>query len=180
MSSPFIAEIRIFAGNFAPFGWATCDGQLVAISQNTALFSILGTNYGGNGTSTFGLPNLRGSAPLGNGRLQGGSQYVLGEVGGSANVTLLQTEMPSHTHALTGDGSTSAFGTPSSSVVFGASKGARPGVVDVYGPADANNPAQMAAGSIGPVGNTFPHDNMQPYLALTFIIALQGVFPSRN
>jgi len=177
MSDPFVAEIRIFPFNFPPKGWAFCNGQILPISQNTALFSLLGTVYGGDGKSTFALPNMQGSAPIHTGSDQPGpglSTYDLGQMGGSQYVTLLQTEIPSHNHfvkAYTGDpadtrtpGPTVSFGTPS------------PG--NLYDPTNAQL-SNMALQAVSITGGSQPHNNMQPYLTLNFNIALQGIFPQR-
>jgi len=173
MSNPFVAEIRIFAGNFAPTGWALCNGQLMPISQNTALFSLLGTTYGGDGKSNFALPNLQGSAPLQAGQGPGLSLRDLGETGGEQDVTLLNTEMPAHTHSAQG---ASPGGQPRPGGNTWAS-GQR-GFGNLYAPTSASNvPMNPFAMSIA--GGNLPHNNMPPYLALTFIIALQGVFPAR-
>ena len=170
MSDPFVAEIRIFGFNFAPRGWAFCNGHLVAISQNTALFSLLGTYYGGDGRTTFGLPNLQGSAPIQWGQGPGLSLYDLGEVGGSQTVTLIQTEMPAHNHNMSAMSDNSEFNTPQNLV-----PGAAP--VNVYGTGAA---AMMASQSTSLVGGSQPHNNMQPYLTLNFCIAMQGIFPPRG
>jgi microcystin-dependent protein len=172
--SPFIAEIKLFAGNFAPRDYAMCNGQLLPISQNQALFSLIGTMYGGNGTTTFGLPDLRGRVPIHQGQGPGLTNRVLGEMGGSETVTLTANELPPHTHNLqanTGPGTSVA---PVNGAVLAAST-ARD---KVYGTAVPN--AVMSAQSIGPAGSGLPHANMQPYLAVNFIIAIQGIFPSRN
>jgi len=174
MSSPFVAEIRIFAGNFAPAGWATCDGQLLPISQNTALFSLLGTTYGGDGKSTFGLPNMQGSAPLQQGQGPGLSQYFLGQTGGEQFVTLLQTEMPSHQHAVQGGGA-GAQSIPTGNTWSSGAKG----FGNLYSASSANN-VQMSPLAMSITGSSLPHNNMMPYLCLTFIIAMQGVFPPRS
>jgi microcystin-dependent protein len=176
MSDQFVAEIRIFAGNFAPSGWALCNGQLLPISQNTALFSLLGTNYGGDGTSNFALPNLQGSAPVNQGQGAGLSQYFVGEAGGVQSVTLLQSEMPAHSHipqAVTG-----ADGDQVSPVnhVWSKARYGRQGA-SMY---SAAGPQQMGPGAIPIVGGSQPHNNLMPYLTLNFIIALQGIFPPRN
>jgi microcystin-dependent protein len=171
---PFVAEIRIFAGNFAPGGWAFCNGQLLPISQNTALFSLLGTYYGGNGQSTFGLPNLQGSAPIGEGQGPGLTPRSLGEIGGAPTVTLMGSQIPAHTHApnaVTGGGNT----TSPASAVWASQAGRTP--PPAY--ASAAN-VQLGAGAIGPAGNGQPHNNMPPFLTLNFIIALQGVYPPRS
>jgi microcystin-dependent protein len=173
MSNPFVAEIRIFAGNFAPVGWALCDGQLMAISQNTALFSLLGTTYGGDGKSNFALPNLQGSAPMHFGQGPGLSLRDLGEVGGEQSVTLLQTEMPSHTHSAQGDsGSTQA--SPKNNIW---ASGQKLGGGNNYAPSGSN--VQMNPFALSVAGGNQPHNNLMPFLGLTFIIALAGVFPPR-
>jgi microcystin-dependent protein len=174
MANPFLAEIRIFAGNFAPTGWATCDGQLLPISQNTALFSLLGTTYGGDGKSTFALPNLQGSAPMQQGQGPGLSLRDLGETGGEQTVTLLQTEMPAHSHGV------QASTTPDqTNPTNNAWASGQKGFGNVYAPSGANN-VQMNPLAMSTTGGNLPHNNMPPYLCLTFIIALQGVFPSRS
>jgi microcystin-dependent protein len=176
MSDQFISEIRIFAGNFAPTGWAFCAGQLMPISQNTALFSLLGTNYGGDGKSTFGLPNLQGSAPLGPGQGPGLSLRDLGEIGGEQTVTLLNTEIPAHSH--TAQASTSGGTGSPTGAAWGESKlGKTP--LATYAASGANN-VPMSPQGLSPVGGSLPHNNMPPYLCLTFIIALQGIFPARS
>src|SRR5437016_4586119 len=174
MSNPFLAEIRIFTGNFAPKGWALCDGQLMAISQNTALFSLLGTTYGGNGTSNFALPNLQGCVPIHAGQGPGLTDRVLGEVGGSPTVTLLTTDVPQHTHTYTaGSGSrgnvTAITGNVNSDAAF---------QTNIYGP--ATDGTLLSPNMLTPLPASQPHENMQPYLALNFIIALNGIFPARN
>jgi microcystin-dependent protein len=178
MATPFLGQIQIVGFNFAPTGWATCDGQLLPISQNTALFAILGTTYGGDGQQTFALPNLRERTPLGAGQGPGLSFYDLGQADGSENVTLLAGQMPAHTHGLVGDGGVSGSGTPAGSEVFGVTKGAKPGAVNVYGP--AANTAAMDSSALSAVGGSQPHNNRQPYLGVLFIIAMQGIFPARN
>ena len=173
MSNPFLAEIRIFTGNFAPKGWALCDGQLMPISQNTALFSLLGTTYGGNGTSNFALPNLQGCAPMQAGQGPGLSLRDLGETGGEQAVTLLQTEMPAHSH------NAQATGTPNSNdPANNAWASGQKGFGAVYAP--PGNNVQMNPLALSIAGGNQPHNNMPPFLGLTFIIALQGVFPPRS
>ena len=168
MSDPFVAEIRIFPYNFAPKGWAWCNGQILPISQNTALFSLLGTTYGGDGKSTFALPDMQGNAPMHPGQGQGLSQRFLGEMSGSDNVTLLQTEMPAHTHAMQ----------TSNDDPNNIQPGTRyTGRTTIYGP--VANAGLMALQAIGISGGSLPHNNMQPFLTLNFNIALQGVFPAR-
>lgn len=173
MSNPFLAEIRIFTAGFAPKGWAQCDGQLMPISQNTALFSLLGTTYGGNGTSNFALPNLQGCAPMQAGQGPGLSLRDLGETAGEQTVTLLQTEMPAHSHGA------QATGTPNSNDptnnVWGSGQ---KGFGNVYAP--PGNNVQMNPFALSIAGGSQPHNNMQPFLGLMFIIALQGVFPARS
>ena len=176
MADQFISEIRIFAGNFAPTGWAFCDGQLLPISQNTALFSLLGTNYGGNGTTNFGLPNLQGSAPLGAGQGPGLSLRDLGAVGGEQNVTLLESQMPAHSH--TAQASTSGGTDSPTGAAWGESKlGKTP--LAAYAASGPNN-VPMSPQGLALAGGSLPHNNMPPYLCLTFIIALQGIFPPRG
>lgn len=175
MSSPFVGEIRMFGFNFAPTGWAFCNGQLLPISQNTALFSLLGTYYGGDGKSTFALPDLQGSAPLGQGQGPGLSDYVIGQQGGAANVTLIQTEMPAHNHQTQGI-SGSDQTAPNPQDTWGSLAGRNPPPLYASGAANV----QMGPFAIGITGSSFPHNNYQPLLVLNFCIALQGVFPARG
>lgn len=171
---PFVAEIRIFAGNFAPTGWALCNGQLMPISQNTALFSLLGTTYGGDGKSNFALPNLQGSAPMQQGQGPGLSLRDLGETGGEQNVTLLETEIPAHNHTVVGSSGSAGQSSPAGNAWASAPFG-RPSIYAVSG---ANVQMNPSAASL--TGGNLPHNNMMPYLGLNFIIALQGVFPPRS
>jgi microcystin-dependent protein len=173
MSSPFVAEIKIFAGNFAPTGYAMCDGQLMPISQNTALFSLLGTFYGGDGKSTFALPDLQDSAPLGQGDGAGLSQRFLGEQSGVPTVTLLQSEIPVHNHFIQGSTENATLKEPAPPRMISRSKAGT-----IY---QSTNTKQvlMNLQTLSVSGSSFPHNNLQPFLALTFIIALQGVFPPR-
>ena len=173
MSDPFVAEIRIFPFNFAPKGWAFCDGQLLPISQNTALFSLLGTTYGGDGKSTFALPDLEGSAPMQPGQGQGLSLRDLGQIGGAESVTLLVSEMPVHTHNVATAATLANVNAPTPEVVLGRSNGGNAYL------ASAGGIVQMAPQELSPAGGSLPHNNMQPYLTLSFCIALQGVFPPR-
>ena len=175
MADPFVAEIRIFPFNFAPKGWAWCDGQLLPLSQNTALFSLLGTTYGGNGKSNFALPNLQGSAPMHPGQGPGLSLHDLGEVGGTETVTLLESEMPLHSHTLRGNFNTADVNDPSPARSLAAS-----GTGFLYQSNTSANLVQMAPQALTPAGSSFPHNNMQPYLTYYFNIALQGVFPPRG
>lgn len=176
MADPFVAEIRIFAGNFAPSGWALCNGQLIPIQQNTALFSLLGTTYGGDGRTNFALPNLQGSAPLNAGQGPGLSLRDLGESGGEQNVTLLETEMPAHSHTVQCSSGPSNSASPANQN-FGSGGGR--GRPPAYSPSSASN-VSMSPLAVSITGGSLPHNNMPPYLCLTFIIALQGVFPART
>lgn len=170
---PFVAEVRIFPFNFAPKGWAFCDGQLLPLSQNTALFSLLGTMYGGNGKSNFALPNIQGNVVVGPGQGPGLSLYDIGETGGSQTVSLLESEMPFHNHGAMGDsGSGSQTNPVGNSVSQG---GGRSGQAYQNG-----SPALGPFQALAPAGGDQPHNNMQPYLTLNFCIALQGVFPPRT
>ena len=175
MASPFVAEIRIFAGNFAPKGWAFCNGQLLPISQNTALFSLLGTTYGGDGRSNFGLPNLQGSVPLQAGQGPGLSLRDLGETGGETAVTLLTTELPAHSHSLSASSAAGDAGTPAANALAEAKK--QKFGVNAYASGAGTSPLGP---TLNPNGGNQAHNNMPPYLVLTFIIALQGVFPPRS
>jgi microcystin-dependent protein len=174
MSNPFVGEIRIFAGNFAPTGWAFCNGQLMPISQNTALFSLLGTTYGGDGKSTFALPNLQGRAPMHPGQGAGLTERFLGEEGGSSTVNLLTSEIPAHTHAVSGRDVSGGLPSPTSNV-WGPLPGRTP--PNTY--SNAAPDTAMAPLALGLAGGSQPHDNMSPFLTLTFIVALQGIFPQR-
>lgn len=171
MAEPFLAEIRIFGFNFAPSGWASCDGQILAISQNTALFSLLGTTYGGNGTSNFALPNLQGSFAVGQGQGPGLNFYAEGQTGGEATHTLSLFELPGHTHALNATASATT-GDPTGASLANVASGAYayriPGVT-----------AAMATQALAATGGGQPHNNLQPYLGMLFCIAMQGIFPSR-
>ena len=173
MADPFVAEIRIFPFNFAPHGWAWCDGQLMPLSQNTALFSLLGTTYGGNGKSNFALPDLQGRAPMHPGQGPGLSLHDLGETGGSETVSLLESEIPAHTHPLRAD-------TQDPGDNFGPSPMMTMGRANVYQSTTNSNLVTMAAEMLAPAGGDQPHNNMQPYLTFYFCIALQGVFPPRT
>lgn len=175
MADPFVAEIRIFPFNFAPKGWAFCDGQILPISQNTALFSLLGTVYGGDGKSTFALPDLQGSVAMHPGQGQGLSLRDLGEIGGAETVTLLVTEMPFHTHTLQAFNQLGDQFGPNANGTFTL---ARSGGGAVYN-TTVSNLVTMAPQALSPAGGSLPHNNMQPYLTLNYCIALQGVFPAR-
>jgi len=171
MADPFVAEIRIFPFNFAPKGWAWCDGQLLPLSQNTALFSLLGTTYGGDGKSTFALPDLQGRAPMHPGQGPGLSLHDLGETGGSETVTLLESEIPAHSHSVSASVSDGTSQTP-------ADEKLATGVgIGQYAP--AANFVPLSPTALTPAGGDQPHNNLMPYLTFYFSIALQGVFPAR-
>lgn len=175
MSQPFLAEIRMVGFNFAPRGWATCNGQLMPLSQNTALFSLLGTTYGGDGKSNFALPNLQDSTPISWGNGAGLTPRQIGESGGSSTVTLQTTEMAQHQHnmmAYTGDAGDSRSPGPTKSLALTS-----PG--NLYNPS-VSGVGQMNAQALGVTGQSLPHNNMMPYLTVLIIIALQGVFPQRS
>ena len=169
MADPFVAEIRMLPSTFAPLGWALCDGQLMPVTQNTALFSLLGSRFGGNGETTFALPDLRGAAPLHPGQGAGLSPRALGETGGADAITLTEPEMPVHTHAWQ---ATAALGDSSDP----ANRYLGRGETIYVAPAKV---ATMAAQTISVAGGSLPHNNMMPYLVLNFCIALQGVYPAR-
>ena len=170
MADPFVAEIRIFPFNFAPKGWAFCDGQILPLSQNTALFSLLGTTYGGDGKSNFALPDLQGRAPMHPGQGPGLSLHDLGETGGSETVTLLESEIPAHAHVVR-----ASLDDDDSTIAGDRSYGQ---LTTAYIP--VANLVGMSDQSLAPAGGDQPHNNMQPYLTLNFCIALQGVFPPRT
>jgi microcystin-dependent protein len=179
MSQPYLGEIRIFGGNFAPRGNAMCNGQLLAISQNTALFSILGTTYGGNGTTNFALPDLRGRVPIHMGQGPGLSNYVLGQQDGSEAVTLNTTQIPSHTHTATAHCHSEAGNSKDpTSNVWSKDAGVSSAVFSTSSPDGTMNSAAVTVDNSG--GGNQPHPNIQPYLTVNFIIALEGIFPSRN
>jgi microcystin-dependent protein len=171
---PFVAEIRIVGFNFAPTGWAQCNGQLMPLSQNTALFSLLGTFYGGDGKSTFALPNLQGNTAMHPGQGPGLSQRFLGEQGGEEFVTLLESEMPAHNHQIMASGSNSTTGIPSADAALARAVGGFG-----YQNAPFDPTTQMAFQTLTPAGGSLPHNNLMPYLVMNYVIALQGVFPPR-
>lgn len=178
MTSPFLAEIRIFPFNFAPVGWAFCDGQILPLSQNTALFALLGTTYGGDGKSNFALPNMQGNAPMFYGQGPGLSLHDIGETGGSDAVTLLESEIPSHTHALMATPQLANVDAPGPTVTLARSGS---GAGFIYKTPASNPPqTQLSDNTIAPAGGDQPHNNLMPYLTLNFCIALQGVFPPRS
>jgi|SRR5712664_988522 len=174
MADPFVAEIRIFPFYFAPKGWASCNGQILPISQNTALFSLLGTTYGGDGKSNFALPNMQGNAPMHPGQGPGLSLHDLGETGGSETVTLLQSEIPAHSHNVTASLVDATARSPGGQWVAS-------GVgINMYAPASGAPLVQLNPSAVTPAGGDQPHNNMMPYLTLNFCIALQGVYPPRT
>ncbi len=176
MANPFVAEIRIFPFNFPPKGWAFCDGQILTLSQNTALFSLLGTTYGGDGKSNFALPNLQGCAPMHPGQGPGLSLHDLGETGGSDTVTLLESEIPLHSHAL------NAYTAIGNRLTPGGNSISRESGAKTFSPSLPTPPPviQMASNSLAPAGGDQPHNNLMPYLTLNFCIAMQGVYPPRT
>ena len=165
MAQPYVGEIRIFAGNFAPAGWMFCEGQLLPISENETLFQLIGTTYGGDGQSTFALPDLRGRLPL-----HQGNGFILAETGGAEQITLTVNQVPAHSHPLLGSGVSGVQASPSGSLLATST------VITPYAPETAN--AAMAPTAIGVVGGSQPHNNFQPYLCVDFIISLFGIFPS--
>lgn len=172
MSEPFVGEIRMFAGNFAPRGWAFCDGQLLAVSQNDALFSLLGTAYGGDGRTTFGLPDCRGRIPIHAGQGPGLSSRRLGEKGGTETVTLTTNQIPAHTHGPLQAANQSSTGQQPAGQLLGDPQG------NLY---DSGTPvAGFNAAAVSSVGGSQGHTNMMPYLCVNFIIALFGIYPSRH
>lgn len=169
MASPFLGQISLFGFNFAPRGWAFCQGQILSIAQNTALFSLLGTMYGGNGQTTFGLPDLRGRVPVGQGQGPGLPSVTIGEVSGEVAHTLITTEIPAHNHALNAFSTTGTETVPANGVP-----------ANTQGSVNATANTAFAAPTVGITGGSQPHNNMQPYLGLNFSIAIEGIFPSRN
>jgi microcystin-dependent protein len=175
----YIGQVILFAGNFAPRGWAFCQGQLLSIQTNTALFSILGTTYGGNGQTNFALPDLRGRVAVGQGQGPGLSNWVLGESTGVENVSLVVTEMPAHSHLVQVSAGAADTGTASNNYLANANAqfGADPIPVNTY---NGGTGATLAVNTIGPAGGSQPHENIQPSLCINYIICLEGIFPSRN
>ena len=170
MSTPYVGEIRLFAGNFAPVGWALCDGSLLSTSQYQALFSLLGTTYGGDGQSNFALPDLRGRVPIHPGSGAGGT-YVLGGVGGTETVTLTPPQLPPHTHAAAGTAADATLDAPGGAVWAAGAQ------IKQFAPA-VGTPLPMASAAVAPAGDSQPHSNMAPFTAINFIISLLGVFPT--
>lgn len=173
MADPFIGEIRMFGGNFAPLGWAFCNGQLLSIPDNDALFALIGTTYGGDGVSNFALPDLRGRVPIHMGAGPGLSPRVLGASAGTETETLITNQLPVHDHVFVGTSSAASANGPQNALV------ASPGSIDLYRPATVPNQA-LAPNAIGLTGGSQPHDNIQPYQCISFIIALEGIFPTQG
>jgi microcystin-dependent protein len=176
MTQPFLGEVQVFAFNYAPYGWSLCNGQIMPVQQNTALFSLLGTTYGGNGSSTFGLPNLQGQAACSTGQGPGLQNYDLGEIFGQENVTLAQSEMPMHNHTA------HVYNQPTAANRFGSpGSGYALDIPANFGPFTSTNTVggSFPGTMIMPNSGGQPHSNQQPYLALNFCIALSGVFPQR-
>jgi microcystin-dependent protein len=165
MAQPYVGEIRMFAGNFAPVGWMFCEGQLLPISENETLFQLIGTTYGGDGESTFALPDLRGRIPI-----HQGNGFILAETGGAEEITLTVQQIPAHSHPILASANNATQTTPNTNVL------ATPTVPDIYRGSAASSP--MAPQIVGPVGGSQPHTNFQPYLCINFIISLFGIFPS--
>jgi len=165
MSDPFLGEVRMFGFNFPPRGWAACNGQLMPINQNQALFSLLGTTYGGNGQVTFGLPDLRGRVPF-----HFGGGFVQGQTGGEENHTLITAEMPSHTHSVSANANSANQSSPASGYSANSGRG-------LFAPTSTGT---MAPAAVGNAGSNQPHSNLSPFLVVNFCIAVQGIFPSRN
>jgi len=172
MSSPYIGEIRIFAGNFAPYGWSFCNGALLAISDYDALFNLIGTTYGGDGQTTFALPNLQSRIPIHAGT-GGGSSYTLGQIGGTETVTLITSQIPAHSHVPLAN-------TAGNSPAPANNVWAQPGNTTLTQYSNAAPSATMAANALGAAGGSQPHDNLMPFLAVNFIISLYGVYPSQS
>jgi microcystin-dependent protein len=182
MSTPYLGQIQAFGFNFAPVGWQQCNGQILPINQYTALFALLGTNYGGNGTSTFGLPDLRGRASISQGQGLGLSDYVIGENGGTENVTLLTTQMPQHNHLVNVNSGNAGAPTASGNFLATAAvpRGGSGTAPDIYASAASAGITLNAAGAVTSAGGSQPHPNLGPYLTVNFCIAMTGIFPSRS
>lgn len=170
MSEPFIGEIRLFAGNFAPLGWAFCQGQTLAIADNETLFNLIGTTYGGDGVQTFNLPNLSSRAPVHQGILPGGGPYIIGQLAGVEQVTLITQQLAAHNHIASCQSANGASGTPSNGFLGGSSTALYQGAPN----------ANMNPAAISPIGGNLPHENRPPFVAVSFIISLFGIFPSQN
>ncbi|MGO9196780.1 MAG: phage tail protein [Acidimicrobiales bacterium] len=173
MSQPFVGEIRMFGGNFAPSGWAFCDGQSIAISQNSTLFNLIGTTYGGNGTTTFNLPDLRGRRGVHQGTGSGLSTYVIGESGGTETVTLTVTQLAAHTHGATAVTARGTVSAPNDNTFAQWSD-------DPFAPASTGSPVALSPSAMGAVGGSQPHENRSPFLVVSYIISLFGIYPSQS
>lgn len=182
MDQPFLAAIFLFASNFAPTGYAFCAGQLLAISSNTALFSLMGTTYGGNGISTFGLPDLRGRAPIGQGQGPGLNPYVLGQQGGNENITILTSNLPSHNHSIAVSSAAGTTGVPGTTTYLakGPSTGSGPNATVEKTYSTTAPDTTLSPSAVGITGSNVPISVLSPYLAVSYIVALVGIFPSRN
>lgn len=181
MGQPYVGEIRMFGGSFAPAGWMMCQGQLLPISENETLFQLIGTTYGGDGQSTFGLPDLQGRVPMHMGQGPGISQnYQIGEKAGVESVTLSTQQIPIHNHAAVATNAQGDTNTPAQTAILASMGPAGIAQVPCYLPFANTNQVALSAQTIGPTGGSQPHDNMQQYLCITFIISLFGVFPSQN
>jgi microcystin-dependent protein len=180
MSNPFLGEIRMFPFNFAPRGWALCQGQVLSISQNTALFSLLGTYYGGNGTSNFALPDLRDRVPIHQGNGAGLTPFVVGETGGEATVTLLPNQMPQHNHQMGAVADSATAAVPAAGEFPAEGHGQGRGAYKIRTYAPSGTATSLLPSSVATAGNGIPHQNMQPSLPMNWCIATQGIFPARN
>lgn len=178
MDDMYISALAIFGFDWAPRNWALCNGQLLAIQQNQALFSLLGTTFGGNGTTTFALPNLQGRIPIGMGQGPGLSNYVLGQQGGAENVTLLTSNLPAHTHTVFVNNTTANSTSPVTASAIAAAKDLNTDATKIYNAVAPN--VQLNGSTIAPTGGSQPHSNLQPYITVNYCICLFGVFPSRN
>jgi microcystin-dependent protein len=179
VGSPYVGEIRLFAGNFAPQGWNFCDGSLVSISENPVLYQLIGTTYGGDGVNTYALPDLRSRVPLHQGTAPGGASYVIGQRGGVEAVTLTGPQIPSHTHQVQA-AATGTASTPANTLILSSQSSPDPNSPPAYAAPNASTLVQLSPAAVANQGGGQPHDNMQPYLALNFIISLFGVFPSQG
>lgn len=179
MSTPYVGEIRVFAGNFAPYGYAFCAGQLVSIAQQSTLYALLGTTYGGDGITTFGLPDLRGRTPMGQGQGPGLTNRVLGEKAGTETVTLITQQMPAHQHTLMATTANGTTNLPSNNFLAANPNNEGKFYIDTT-TAPGEVSATLPADSITSTGGSQPHDNMMPFLTVNYIIALEGIFPSQN
>lgn len=180
MAEPFLGEIRMVGWNFAANGWALCNGQLLSISQNAALFSLLGTAYGGDGVQTFGLPNLQSRVPIHQGTGAGLSNYVMGQIGGNENITLLPAHMPQHNHLMGVSNQSGSVVDPTNAILAQGNSGTARAPVPVSDYVSTAATGTLAPTAISIAGGSQAHDNLQPYLCVNFIIALQGIFPSRG